>query len=69
MSPLFHLTLLVMATGLCKLPRGEEVLWNEVLNSIEKLAPQIDIQSSELMLVLPSKLFIAEGLDFEPASN
>lgn len=34
-----------------------------------ELAPQIEIQSAELMLVLPSKLLIAEGLGFEPASN
>lgn len=33
----FHFTLLVMGPGLCKLPRGEDVFWNKVFLSIEKL--------------------------------
>ena len=36
-SLLFLLTLLEMVTGLCGLPRGEGVLWNEVLINMAKL--------------------------------
>ena len=34
----FHFTLLVMGPGLCELPRGEDVFWNEVFLNIEKPA-------------------------------
>ena len=35
---LLHFTLHVLGTGLCELPGGEEVLWNEALINIEKQA-------------------------------